>query len=544
MRLIIKDFLSQLKEKDELDFLLCDLLLQMGYTTKSRPQTGNRQFGVDIRADKENDMLLCVIKQGNLSRSNWSSGQNAVRPSIEEIHDCYIKQIPDRDKAKNIRIAVISNGTIEEAVRPNWDGYVSSNTNWEGIKIDIDFWSIDTLTELVEKYLFSEHLFTNELQSTLRRALYFIGESDYHKEYYEQIVDALLSKLRVDDSLKKQKKILSTTHLACQMIALYAAESQLYSIAIAISEYLIIRYWKFLSINNSFDNESLIKWISIFSLDYEKWNQKYYETVKYCCEGDNRVPFIHPLEQRVKLYEIVGFLTSYAYYLYCKGSYFNESIDKAKGIRNSIIELINHHPQFKYAPYDRHISTLNMLCRSLTLMGSKENAWILLNNHFTTTAYNYSFFKKYPSPSDTFEDALNIEMGFSAVEYNTSVYWGNILEWLVALGKEDSYPYVQQFLSEELTEVTPCSWFIKLEEEEKFYDKYAPYNIGDGVAFTPHKSFKELQEDINLVKEHYSYESFSFNEYSFDALEFIICRYYNYPVYVKDESPQNTPTQQ
>lgn len=52
MRLVIKDYLSQLKEKDELDFLICDLLLQMGYITDNRPETGNRQYGVDIRARK------------------------------------------------------------------------------------------------------------------------------------------------------------------------------------------------------------------------------------------------------------------------------------------------------------------------------------------------------------------------------------------------------------------------------------------------------------------------------------------------------------
>lgn len=323
------------------------------------------------------------------------------------------------------------------------------------------------------------------------------------------------------------------------MIALYAAESQIYTIAISVSEYLIIRYWKFLMVNNLFNKRSLLEWITIFNFDYEKWNQKYYGTIKYCCEGDNRVPFIHPLEQRVKLYEIVGYLTSYAYYLYCKGNYFKNDIDYAKKIRNSIIELINHHPQFQYAPYDNHISIISMLCRLLVRMGSKETAWNLLSNHLTTTYHNYILFKKYPSPVDTFEDALNIDMGFPSVEYNTSIYWGNVLEWLVAFNKEDMYHYVQQFLSKDLTEVTPCSWFIKKDEEDKLYDKHAIYNIGDGVAFTPHESFEKLQEDINLVKENYSSEVFSFNEYSFDALEFIICRYYDYPVYVKDDYNTN-----
>ena len=63
MRLIIKEYLAFLKEKDELDLLLCDLLLQMGYATHNVPKTGNRQFGVDIRASNKNEMCLFVINQ-------------------------------------------------------------------------------------------------------------------------------------------------------------------------------------------------------------------------------------------------------------------------------------------------------------------------------------------------------------------------------------------------------------------------------------------------------------------------------------------------
>ena len=66
MRLIIKDYLLQLTEKDELDFLIGDLLLQMGYATDNQPKTGNRQYGVDIRAQNEEEILLCVIKQGDI----------------------------------------------------------------------------------------------------------------------------------------------------------------------------------------------------------------------------------------------------------------------------------------------------------------------------------------------------------------------------------------------------------------------------------------------------------------------------------------------
>ena len=56
MRLIIKEYISQLKEKDELDLLLLELLVQNGYVADNIPRTGNRQYGVDIQLHNEDEI--------------------------------------------------------------------------------------------------------------------------------------------------------------------------------------------------------------------------------------------------------------------------------------------------------------------------------------------------------------------------------------------------------------------------------------------------------------------------------------------------------
>ena len=60
---------------------------------------------------------------------------------------------------------------------------------------------------------------------------------------------------------------------------------------------------------------------------------------------------------------------------------------------------------------------------------------------------------------------------------------------------------------------------------------------GDGVAFEPNKSYEDLKEQITFVMDQYAGEIFSFEKYSFDALEFIASRYYGYLVRVKKEYP-------
>ena len=71
-------------------------------------------------------------------------------------------------------------------------------------------------------------------------ALYFIGENDYHRIYYESIIDSFLGAIKPDDSSKKQEKGLAGLYLASQMIAHYASEANRCKISILVTEYLII----------------------------------------------------------------------------------------------------------------------------------------------------------------------------------------------------------------------------------------------------------------------------------------------------------------
>ncbi|MDF3055689.1 MAG: hypothetical protein K0Q74_1596, partial [Gammaproteobacteria bacterium] len=73
MKLIIKEYLSGLAERKELDALLPDLLSQMGLEVFSRPSIGNRQYGVDIAGygaleDDIERVYLFSLKSGDLGR--------------------------------------------------------------------------------------------------------------------------------------------------------------------------------------------------------------------------------------------------------------------------------------------------------------------------------------------------------------------------------------------------------------------------------------------------------------------------------------------
>lgn len=49
------------------------------------------------------------------------------------------------------------------------------------------------------------------------------------------------------------------------------------------------------------------------------------------------------------------------------------------------------------------------------------------------------------------------------------------------------------------------------------------------------ETFDKFKEKAEFIMGQYEKEKFSFEEYSFEALEFIVCRYYGYLVRVKRE---------
>ncbi|NWE23957.1 hypothetical protein HX803_32525, partial [Pseudomonas sp. P7548] len=85
IQLVLSHYLSGLRERDELDALLPDLLLAMGHSVLSRAQVGVNQGGVDVlstqvNADGETEAFLFVIKFGNVNRNDFYSGQQAIHP--------------------------------------------------------------------------------------------------------------------------------------------------------------------------------------------------------------------------------------------------------------------------------------------------------------------------------------------------------------------------------------------------------------------------------------------------------------------------------
>ena len=181
LQLILTHYLASLRERNELDALLPELLKAMGHSVQSRAQTGVPQAGVDLlstQADAEGveEVFLWILKFGDLGRGDLHSGQQAIEPSVHEAVNEYVRnRLPADLAGKPVRVVVVSNGVLKQEAQSGF----AALTKYVGEKGHrLEFWGMDQLTPLIEAHLFDEALLLAQGKSDLRAALAGIEESE------------------------------------------------------------------------------------------------------------------------------------------------------------------------------------------------------------------------------------------------------------------------------------------------------------------------------------------------------------------------------
>jgi hypothetical protein len=194
MKLIIREFLASLKERDELDAILPDLLSEAGFNVYSRPRRGTAQHGVDVAAvgqddDGERKIFLFSVKQGDLTRQDWDGSPQSLRPSLNEIRDAYIpSRLPKRYSDLKIVICLVVGGEIQEQVRAAVTGYINQN---QTDRISFDEWNGDKLAEMLLSGVLREEVLPKPLRRSFRKAVAMVDEPDVSYQHFSDLVSEL-----------------------------------------------------------------------------------------------------------------------------------------------------------------------------------------------------------------------------------------------------------------------------------------------------------------------------------------------------------------
>ena len=204
MKLILKQYLSSLRERGELDVVLPDLLSQLGLNVFSRPGRGTRQDGVDVGAvgclfGGEEKVYLFSVKPGGLTRRDWlNESQQSLYPSLTEILYAYIpNRLPTEHRGKPIVICIVVGGDIQEQVRPQLEGFIAKHIT---SSLTFEQWNGDKLAELIQSSFLREDLLPESCRSDLRKSLALLDEPEASYRHFARLIAALSGKENENDA--------------------------------------------------------------------------------------------------------------------------------------------------------------------------------------------------------------------------------------------------------------------------------------------------------------------------------------------------------
>ncbi len=249
MKLILRQYLADLRERGELDAILPDLLSEIGFNVLSRPSRGTRQAGVDVAAigpdeddgEKRRKLFLFTIKSGNLRRKNWDDGSpQAVRPSLNEIRDEYIhSRVPQQYQSLDIAICLCIGGEIKEDVRALWKGYIEENRS---DKISFREWNGDKLAELLLSGVLKEEILETRLQTHFRKSIAMVDHPDVAYRFFTLLIQGLLE----DDVNKRGRSRITKlrqVYICLWVLFVWARDAGNLEAPLRASEYALLHIW-------------------------------------------------------------------------------------------------------------------------------------------------------------------------------------------------------------------------------------------------------------------------------------------------------------
>ena len=247
MKLVVMHYLRSLRERDELDAILPDLLAESGFEVLTRPRRGTGQAGVDVAAvgpdpdrDGARSLFLFTIKSGDLTREHWDTGQQAVRPSLNEVLDDYIpNRIPPHFADLPVVICVCMGGEMRENVRAQWSGYCRTH---EKANIHFAEWNGDRLSDLILSGMLRAELIESENRGLFQKALAMLDQPDVAYRHFRHLLNAIFTEPKNQTERTRQ---LRKAYLCLWILFVWARDADNLEAAYRASELVLLRSWPY-----------------------------------------------------------------------------------------------------------------------------------------------------------------------------------------------------------------------------------------------------------------------------------------------------------
>ncbi len=554
MKLVIAEYLRTLRERDELDRLLPDLLVEMNYVSVARPQTGNRQFGVDLAARGKNpadgvdELMLLVIKQGDIGRTEWDSVPQGVRSSINEVFDVYLRShLEPQDQTRRKRIVFATNGELKQTVQASWSGYV---TDRQSMAI-IEFWGIDKLAELVERYLLDEHLFRDQERKLLRRALALSGDSEYDQSDLHKLFIHTLGLKRdggLHDVVMSQKELLKAlriVNLSAQVFAAWSATDGDARQALRAVERAMLWSWhRLLLADQATRSAALPDAFSALWIGYLRIGMNYFHKLQAHCYTEDGLSGYHAeaCELSLVAFEQIGILATIGLAsvgIYSQHPTAGESHFKnAQIVADALAYLIQNNGICNSPCLDRHSQDINLALILLVSVGMLDEAKNWLDKLVRNLDFVYKTKKYIPIATDSLDDLAEGGGwdGSTAGDKMMDSSWilPTMAGWCAVLSMEKHYHVLAQESNDCFAQVCMQLWH----PDETLYQHlyFKPAHIDSGLTEAPihlpqrmaewqaHMEMIKAADKVKLARESVAAQA------GMAMLDVIACRHFSTPI--------------
>ncbi len=550
MKLVIKEYLASLREREELDVVLPDLLSQMGMTVFSRPGRGTRQDGVDVAAvgsidGEEESVYLFSIKPGDLRRNDWDGDAvQSLRPSLNEILDAYIpNRLPTEHRDKKIKICICVGGDIREEVRTSVEGFKAQNST---DIVCFEEWNGDKIASLIETRFLKEELLPEGARSHLRKAIALIDEPDASYKHFASLVRSILG----EDFTKPAQKVRAMRQLSICLWILFAwareqgnLESTYHS-----SEYLLLRTWEitreYTEKNNKTARSILEAYSSVLST-YLNVGTEYISKVvlPYASIHHGLSSAVHgstTLDINLKLFDVAGRTALFGIWMYWQAHSFPEESEHRGGLLSvsqtysgALKDLINNNPILLLPVKDGQCIDIALGVLLLIMWEDPESIIGWLSLVVDRAKFAYRFHKPYPCNIHAYHELLEHPRNDESYQRNATA--GSILYPLISIlaamiENTGLFESVKEFKVESLAHCNFQYWYPDDSSEQHLYinDEIHGANLsGVRVEGAPEDLLKQVFDECDNLPQ---FEDLSAIKSGFWPLVLTACRHYRLPI--------------
>ena len=502
MRLIISQYLHSLKERDEFDALLPDLLLAMGYVPVSRPQTGVRQFGVDLAAtgvaeDGTKELLLLVIKQGDVGRNNWdSTSPQSVRPSLNEVLDVYLKShIEPAHQSYRKKVILATTGDLKQDTQLNWDGYTQTNVD----KAYFEFWGGDEVARLVEKHLLDEHIFKEEDRKDLRKALALAGEVSYdqgdlHRLFLRQLGLTQSGELiEQKGSVKELIKGIRVVSLAAQVFARWSEDEGNLKQSLIASERAMLWVWHRIQLcSQEKEKEKLTQEFTPVFRAYYRIADEYFKKIQkhlYIRGGlsgysRENASFSLAIFEHIGLIATVGL--NHLLSTVVNNERVEEETNNAKAVADGLIAMLRNNPASGSPRLDENVVDISLALLLLVTTGNTNEAKEWLTELIKRIDFTLKSGRNFPICSDSLDDLVEFtvfnDKDFTKKMMEMSWILPTLAGWSVLVNHENAYNALAKNSKNQYPEICLQLWHPTQDVSKHLYFHNACRYNGESEA--------------------------------------------------------------